>query len=882
MPRIPQIQSRRKLVDGARTTSAQPRGPNVFEAAGLFLQQGAKLAGTVIDNEQNQKASSAVADFDYTKRMLERQNSAPAGGGDFYNETRSDYDTAVDDHVNAIDDDRVRQAVRTKLMSRKPGQLAAAARFEVKSRQDANRAEANTALNTVENRVRAGGDFDQALEDSIAVINSRNLPASAKEQMVTQERQRLSNLFFESEISNARSDADLTKLEDMLTDEQKWKSLMRPEDFDSTLDAIRTARKSVRAANKAAGVAAVSSLSERNTDGVAIPVEEMQQAEEMVKRSGDSNLISRFYSISAKQRVIRQESGVRARDIRSNMRKRDPMAGVPRALAGSIRKHANGSVSAGYLSTVARLEFGVHFAGDQTNFNQGNLGNTTSAHGPFQFTADTWKEFAPAGLRSVMTPVEISKLTPEKMLGLRGDTEAATAVAAHMTAIRRADAGKRLGRPLSDPETYLTHLLGVGGAVAVLKAVDRGENVTAEQALANVIGEERAAKWAANNKGLFMRGNTPRSAAGFVTNVIAKFDTAPGRFDHVRQEARQSLINKQRKALADDPMAYAAETGRLPGAQEPIDFNDTSTLATRGEAARAVSDYYEIPVEDMKPLTVDEAASLSKLVAEGTPEEVAGTLASLTALGPRMSVAAFRQIGEKDPVAAHAAGLIVHAGRPETGLSVIRGRKRMSEDKGIKAAAGLASPEARVQMSTLASGALSRLPPRSVAAAFDAAVALHVDRMALAGNMTGVFDAGEFDKSMQAVLGGDGSIDTVNGAPMLLPQGVTADRMEVALDSMQDADLAKVSSSGKPPSYADGSAVQAEDIADEGKLRAIGRGRYQVEMADGKILVTDIRSNGTAQPYVMVIDRGVVDGLVAGESSTVTEPVIGPSREMVQ
>ena len=881
MPRIPQIISTRTLAAGTNVTTARPRGRNVFEAAGLFGQKAAQTGLKIHDRQQQQSATSAVANFDYTKRFLERQEAAPANGGAFYEETGSDYDKAVDDHVANIDDDAVRSAVKQKLLSRKPGMMASAARFQVGKRQQHNRDAANQALDTVQNRVRAGGDFDQALSDSLEVIDARNLRASVKDQMKTQQRQRLSNSFFEGEIAKARTDEDLNALEDMLTKEQKWRTLMRPEDFDSTADAIRTARRSIRAANKAAGTAALSQISERNTDGVAIPVEEMKQTEEAVTRSGDAGLISRFYTIAAKQQVIRNENGVRARDIRRNMKRRDPMAGVPSALANSIRKHSNSSVSSGYLSTIARLEFGVFFAGDQTNFDQGTIGGTTSAHGPFQFTDETWADFAPEGLKAVMSPEEIRKLTPDKLLALRGNVEAATAVAAHMTASRKQQLSRAIGRPVSEPETYMTHLLGVGGAAAVLKAADAGENITAEQALANAIGPERAARFAANNPKMFKRGNTPRSVDGFVTNVVAKFDTAPGRYDHVRQEAREALISKQKKALADDPMQYASETGRLPGAQDPIDFADPQSLKNRGDAARSVADYYDIPVAEMKPLTVDEAASLSKLIAEGTPEDVAGTLASLSALGPEMSAAAYRQIGAKDPVIAHAAGLITSAGRPETGLAVVRGRKRMSEDKGLKAAAGMATDEARLHMGTLTQGALARMSPRSVAAAFDAAVALHVDRMALAGNLTGVFDPEAFNQSVQAVLGGEGSIDTVNGVATLLPQGVTSDRMELALDEMQDADLSKLSANGQPPVYADGNPVLAEDVADEGKLRAVSKNRYQVEMSDGKILVTQVGANGTAQPYIMVLDRSAVDSLATGATAT-EPPVIGPSREMVQ
>jgi hypothetical protein len=857
MARIPMIQSTRGVGQRANAEAVVRRGPNGLQAVGAALSDVGGALNAYVEREQQQQASAGVATFDYTKRLLERQSAAPADGGDFYRETTSDYDEAVNEHVSGIENARVRQTVRDQLMGRKPGVLSSAARFEVGARQTANRQEANNALEAVSNRVRSGGEFDTALADGEAVIAARPLPEQMRNEMSVAFRQNLSNSYFQSRIDGARSESDLQQIKAELTSsEDRWQGLMEPRGFARTLDAIDTQMRSLRSANKAEATASLEALNGRNTDGVLIPAEEMQSARSAVARSGDPKLVARLSAIEAQQDVYRRKSGIRADELRSAKGSVNPMAGLPSRLQTAINKFASPSVPASYLATLARTEYGVYLKGEQTDFGQGTIDGSTSAVGVAQMTNATWLDFARRGLNGVVSADKLRSMSDTELLELRKDPEASMAVAVHMAASRKAEAEGMLRRQISEPEMYMTHLLGTGGAVTMLRAFDGQSDAAAADVLPN------AAK---NNRGLFYaKDGRPLSVTEFHANITAKFETAPGRVEYARDEAYQKLIDRQETALRTDPMSYAAETGRVPGAASPIDFNDPSSLEVRGRAVTAVSEYYRIPMDTMKPLTADEEAQVAKTIAEGTPEEITGMLAGMQAMGGRAATAAYRQIGLKEPAIAHAAGLATVGRSPEVALSVVRGQQRLREDKTLRAGVGLGGSDASAAMHSLVGGALSRMPPRAVNAIYEAASARYADQMAITGRAgDGVIDTTVFEAALRDVIGGADAMDTVNGATTIIPQGVKADQVEDAMASMSDSDLMRLSADGRMPVFADGSAVTADDIETEGILRMIGKDLYHVEMADGALLTTGEGDAGSVRPYVMRLSGSAVLDLLS-------------------
>jgi len=98
------------------------------------------------------------------------------------------------------------------------------------------------------------------------------------------------------------------------------------------------------------------------------------------------------------------------------------------------------------------------------------------------------------------------------------------------------------------------------------------------------------------------------------------------------------------------------------------------------------------------------------------------------------------------------------------------------------------------------------------------------------------------------------AIESVNGAPTVIPPGITGREFDTALDRMTTEDYTSMSVDGNPPRFRDGSVITPAEIATEGKFRAIGGGQYQLEMAGGRMAISSMDPRGLARPYTMKID----------------------------
>lgn len=469
----------------------------------------------------------------------------------------------------------------------------------------------------------------------------------------------------------------------------------------------------------------------------------------------------------------------------------------------------------------------------------------SSATGVMQFTNGTFLDVMKSPGTAARIGVDITNLSDEQILALRKDPYVSTMAGAALAEQNKKALQQVLGRSVNDAEMYMAHFLGAGGATALISAFQGQPEQSAAALLPKVAESHRSIFYAKDGRAL-----TVREVYG---NISTQFSTAPSQVAYGDNVTRKKVLENAEKQLATDPMAYAQSSGTF--ALTPLDA--AQGFQMRGQEARAVADYYNIPVTDIKPFTEDEANSLAKQMKDGSVDDVLEIMTAIQAMGGDASRAALKQLGQKDSVYAYAAGLQAERGQGAVASDIVRGRKRIEENPAIKDAIGATPPDLSSAFMKATGGALLDASPSQSQAIQEAAVAHYVETtVARTGNTA--FDATAFTQSVQAVLGGTQgtpAIDTVNGQPTVLPPGVTGQQMEQALDRMTVDDWTRLSEQNTPPRYVTGEVMSPDDLADEAVLRAIGGGKYRIMLADGSYAVTgQTGRNGRAEAYVFTPD----------------------------
>lgn len=868
MPFIRPYTSNENIRSGLQSASATPAefgagiGAAVTDIGGAIAGLGATVRKVRSELSQDE-AASAVATFDYSKRMLDRQTQATPGAAGFYDATGSDYDQAVDQHLANIKDPQARKAARQDLMARRPGALADAARFETSQAAGYSKLLADQGLDAIQNRVRTDPDsWVLAKQDADRLIDRQtSIPPAIREEMKTNQAQNLTRWRFEALISDAQDTASLNAVEKDINS-GRWDQYFAPTDKANVLDAVRTSRTSLNTKADADATAALASVKDRVDAGVIVDPREMQAVAETVKRSNNPARLWSFTEMQERQRIRGQESRLPPSALNAEIVQGDGQQNViapsmPPDLNNAIN-HASeavrGVIPTSYLvGTVAR-EYGGHIASG--DWSRGNDAGASSAVGPFQFTASTWLDIVSRhGEAFGLTPKEIDD-DPTAVLKLRTNVDAATLGAAFLAQENKQKVETALGRSITDPELYMAHFLGAGGAIQLLKTLQTDPDSSAAKLLPDA---------AAANDGVFYDHGRALSVREVYGDITAGFMGSPSRIDYVRNDERKKMAVDQKQGLADDPMTWAANSGsHAVGA-----VDSAAGMVARGATARSVADYYSIPTEDMKPFTKDEAADLTKKIKEGRSDDVLNIMSQIQGMGPEMARAAYKQLGEKEPVFEYAARLATDGHSGPAAADIIRGQKRIAENPDLSL--GKSKEDISTAFATALGGSISGIAPRDAQAIRDAALAHYAETYVSRGNSEWSDEA--FGKSVDAVLGatnGQPAIGAVNGSPTLLPAGMTADETNQVLDKMTPADYIAASIDGKPPRYADGAPVSADDISAEGKLRAVGRDLYQVQMSDGNLLATDVAAGGQVSFYIMHLDAQFGQDILQRPAQNVT------------
>jgi hypothetical protein len=385
---------------------------------------------------------------------------------------------------------------------------------------------------------------------------------------------------------------------------------------------------------------------------------------------------------------------------------------------------------------------------------------------------------------------------------------------------------------------------------------------------------------AANEKVFYNKDGSAKTVRQLYDGITTEFLASPNQVKYGDSEFWQKRTETARKQIKENPVGYATREGL----QTVVPLTAPNGWETRGATYNNIGKRLEIPTEDNKPFdATTELPALQKQFKDGSAEEIVSLLQNMAKMdntGRGSFSAGMTQLGMKNS-AYDVAGQVAQ-GDVSTANEIIRGSKRMEADTSTKALLGQ-EHDASDQFNKTVGQALYGVSPESRDAIRKAANAHYVETAATQG--VDNFDKSLYAKSIQAVMGGRETprVASVNGSTTVLPKGVDEASMEKAVDNLSTEDLVaqSVGRDGRPagvgPYYTDGKPVSPLDISSQGKFRYVRDDVYQVQMGDGKYLVTPQREQGGFTPYLMKLDKQAVDKLATRARSTnsASLPVFG-------
>lgn len=482
-------------------------------------------------------------------------------------------------------------------------------------------------------------------------------------------------------------------------------------------------------------------------------------------------------------------------------------------------------------------------ATEKVDYGRSADGNPSSATGIGQHVDKTWLQIMkdPKIAQRIGLP---KGLTDAQLLELRKDPHWSMMGIGAYAEQNQKILTNTLGRPANDAELRMAHFLGPTGAQRLISAYKNSPDAIAADAMPEAAKNNPPRFYADGGKG------KPLTFKQVYDGIALSMETAPSQVQYEDAQTYDRMATASRKAEKDDPMTHYANS------VAPVnDLNVEGGYAARGATAGAAAGLYSIPIEEMKPFTADEAADLTKRIAEGNSEqklEIMRQIESMDQAKPGLGKAAYAQIGQKDTAVAHAAALANERNDPTTAEMIIRGQQRLKDDKQLETSLFGKAADVNDTFNEATGGALFSLPPASRNAIFDAAKALYAEKQAQAGKFE--FDPETFKSAVVQAVGGNAStagMAEVNGRMTVLPPGVSGETFDTAINKLTDSDLIKFSRDGNPPITIEGDTISAADVAREGEFVFIGDSMYTIRMNDGQTLTTgEHLSNGNLRAFV--------------------------------
>lgn len=468
---------------------------------------------------------------------------------------------------------------------------------------------------------------------------------------------------------------------------------------------------------------------------------------------------------------------------------------------------------------------------------------TSSAVGVMQFTNSTFLSVMRDKTVASNIGVDTSVMSDEDILKLRSDPRVSVIAGAALASKNQKILENTLGRKVNDAELYMAHFLGAARAVSIATAREQNPNVPVSTYLPENVIEA--------NKPVFKEGNRIKTVQEVYDDVSAFFTTSPTQVSYDDNRVRKKMLDSMQKQLKEDPMSYAASVGT----HTMSDLTQEGGFSARSKEAIAVADYHSIPLNEMKPFSVDEADYLTEEYSNGNAEQKLQILGQIATMDPELREPAFKQLSEYNNSMAYAGGLYAQ-GRRDVATSVVRGQQRIQENPSILSQMNKDTLEIQNDFVSATDNALLSVPPKYRQAVQDAALAYYIEDMAKGGGFS--WKNSDYKNAVQRVLGGSENFEVladVNGSTSVIPQGMNANTLENAVFAMDVQDWTAMSHTGSAPMYGDGTVVDPLDINDEVQLRFLGGGRYHVVLDDGSFLMTETQQGLVPYQFVPDVDK---------------------------
>lgn len=844
MPSFPTIRSERSVEVGAPDSyfrggvSAEALGAGIggaLQGFGDQLSRTARAADALMrerkNNKRDERIANAIAQTDLTTPALQARADAPPDGEGVARRTLEEQRRKIDENADIYfgDDDEARTRFKTHMYGRLSSWQQQQVQFEYSQGETWSREQANLSLDTLRNKVLTDvNTYDEAVEDADRLIDTMtSIPSAAKQGMKAGMRSDLARARFEAALGSASSITEYDAIESELQNE-RWQTDMSADTYRSMRNAVRVAKNQFMTQADAEARAALDSAEARSTAGVAVPMDEMRAIADLAQSTRSPTISIRLAKLKDEQALISTFGRMAPSHIG---RAAEEYAGgladnAVARIAADASALTNGVIPASFLLGTLSREYSPEDIA-QGNYAITNKAGASSATGLFQFIDSTWLEMMNSYAAKV--GVDTTGMSREQILALRGDPGLSTKMAALYAAENSKYLQRVLGINPNSTELYLAHFLGKAGAASFLMQMQANADapITAS-------GSFSEAQIGANRSVFYKKDGTVRTYREVYENMSSSFGPTQTGAQFDRVQFLQRMQADKEKAVRDDPMMQANKDGIVPY----YDLQSEEDFTRRGRDAMQAANYYGVALPEMKPFTATEAQQLEKRLKEGTSDDVLAVMAQIQAMNvaaPGMADAAYKQLNEESGTVAYAAGLMYDRGEAAAAAQIVRGQKRLDEDKSLRTSLGLENEDLNAFYGTVG-GALSQIDDAQRSAILNAARAHYVETYgARLGVQKGVFDRSAFEKSVQAVLGAQEAVADVNGEPTLIPPGITGREFDEAVDYMTDEDLLALSEDNKPPVDIEGQPFTASDIRAEGKFRAIGGNQYVIEMADGNI-----------------------------------------------
>lgn len=379
MPKIPMPGVRVSATVGRTNTSID--APVSDEAAGAGVGRALQALGGDLGNAVDSYAAMrerkraeevankvALADFTPTALAMRNDPKRAADGAGYYDDVGTAYDNFVTDQANAIEDDETRREFTNRMNAQRQNIMSNAAAWEATAAAASSKANADSALSTLQNRIMSSpGDWDMLVQQGKEVILSRpNVTTGLKQEMAKQWEQNAANFRFQGMLEQATTVEQIDAISQEFASDE-WAARFAPTDYEQMANQMGTVRRAIVTVADTNAKAAIDTLDQRVQDGALIDPEEMRRVQQVVSQSQNPITLGKMARIVRDQGIIRDgllstPAELTAQNNAANGNPGAAYPGVPVRVSNAINT-ATGAfdVSASYLGATVTREYGQEF-----------------------------------------------------------------------------------------------------------------------------------------------------------------------------------------------------------------------------------------------------------------------------------------------------------------------------------------------------------------------------------------------------------------------------------------------------------------------------------------------------------------------------------------